>query len=560
VQAATAAAASGLQQLIGGPSGLVDGTELYGPICFQSGRFRRIALMPEVTARSGRALARGADDQPWFAADGPFADTSFLLGSPALNDAALQVLQACVPHRRVRLESCESVQFSGRSADGPVEIRAVAEPSRGGPELPHVPSQALAPPSEMAAGLERNGTAQGAGAETVTGSAWPGTLGAEFTANERAERELTEIPPQSRKARRARRRRNSGYGLSQPGSRSASSEPGNWEALEGLLAAPTEDVAPAGIARAAEEAAPDGSGPAGFASAHEAARWAASSSGREGQPDGTPNPSLRGGEGLAAQPAPWAVPQLWNVEAVDAAGQVLAAWRGVQLRDSGPLPRNAAWPPTLLSVFLERSAIDLGLDEGLRVTVSCGQPDWPLPQLLNTVPMQSVASDCKAPAEGRHAGPERRALNTVKAPSVGALAGFGLMARAPVPVACGWVTVQPGNRHHEPAPGMASAFTQLRAELAEPATVLTARLNAIGACLQMAHLQPDGPGPSTGQLSVARTTGDGWAVLVLGRALIACTVVELSGVSAPVAVALLTRQYAHARGARSRSAAAATMS
>jgi hypothetical protein len=198
--------------------------------------------------------------------------------------------------------------------------------------------------------------------------------------------------------------------------------------------------------------------------------------------------------------------------------------------------------------------------------VSCGQPDWPLPQLLNTVPMQSVAADSKAPGEGRHAGPERRALNTVKAPSVGALAGFGLMARAPVPVACGWVTVQPGQRHNEPAPGMASAFAQLRAALAEPANILTARLNAIGACLQMAHLQADGSpsGSGTdsgaGELSVARTTGDGWAVLVLGRTVIACTVVELSGISPPVAVALLTRQYAHARGARSRNAKATTMS
>jgi hypothetical protein len=107
---------------------------------------------------------------------------------------------------------------------------------------------------------------------------------------------------------------------------------------------------------------------------------------------------------------------------------------------------------------------------------------------------------------------------------------------------------------------MASAFAQLRSELDEPASVLTARLNAIGACLQMAHLQADDNGASGGQLSVARTTGDGWAVLVLGRAVIACTVVELSGVSAPVAVALLTRQYAHARAARSRSGTAATMS
>ena len=119
-------------------------------------------------------------------------------------------------------------------------------------------------------------------------------------------------------------------------------------------------------------------------------------------------------------------------------------------------------------------------------------------------------------------------------------------------------TVVPGHRHHEPAPGMASAFAQLRAELAESASVLTARLNAIGACLQMAHLQADGSGSSADQLSVTRTTGDGWAVLALGRAVIACAVVELSGVSAPVAVAMLTRQYAHARGPRSRSAAAVT--
>ena len=76
----------------------------------------------------------------------------------------------------------------------------------------------------------------------------------------------------------------------------------------------------------------------------------------------------------------------------------------------------------------------------------------------------------------------------------------------------------------------------------------------------MAHLHADSSGSSGSQLSVTRTTGDGWAVLALGRAVIACTVVELSGVPAPVAVALLTRQYAHARGARNRSAAGVTMS
>ncbi len=128
-----AAASSALHQLVAGPSGLVDGAELYGPICFQAGRFRRVALLPEVTARSGRALARGSDGEPWFPAGSELAGTNFLLGDPGLNDAALQVLQACVPHRRVRAAGCESVQFSGRDADGPVEIRAIARPVRAAP-------------------------------------------------------------------------------------------------------------------------------------------------------------------------------------------------------------------------------------------------------------------------------------------------------------------------------------------------------------------------------------------------------------------------------------------
>ena len=166
-----------------------------------------------------------------------------------------------------------------------------------------------------------------------------------------------------------------------------------------------------------------------------------------------------------AQPAE---PQLWNVDAVDAAGQLIATWRGVRLHDSGPLPRNAAWPPTLLSVFLERCATDLGLDEGLRVTVSCGQPDEALTNLVSAVPSPAPPADSRPPGGGgRHAGPERRAMNTATAPGIGALAGFALLLRAPVPVACGWATVDSGHRQHQPAAGMASAYAQLRAELAE---------------------------------------------------------------------------------------------
>ncbi len=107
-------------------------------MCFQAGRFRRIAAAPELTARSCRALARGTDDRPWFPGAGD--EPGLLLGSPGVNDASLQALQACVPDRRVWPAACASVTFSGAAADGAVEIRAVATPARRAGAL--VPAQA----------------------------------------------------------------------------------------------------------------------------------------------------------------------------------------------------------------------------------------------------------------------------------------------------------------------------------------------------------------------------------------------------------------------------------
>jgi len=108
--------------------GIVDGTDLYGPICFQSGRFRRVAFLPEVTSRSCRALVRGGDDQPWFGAVAGPVDAPLILGSPGLNDATLHVLQACVPHRRVLPAGCDSVVFSGQEVRGAVQVLAAREP------------------------------------------------------------------------------------------------------------------------------------------------------------------------------------------------------------------------------------------------------------------------------------------------------------------------------------------------------------------------------------------------------------------------------------------------
>ncbi len=108
---------------VAAPGGVVDGTDLYGPICFQAGSFRRVAFLPEVTARSCRALVRGADDRPWFsgraAGRGPL-----ILGSPGLNDALMHVLQACVPHRRVLPAGFESLASTGEEVRGAVSVEA----------------------------------------------------------------------------------------------------------------------------------------------------------------------------------------------------------------------------------------------------------------------------------------------------------------------------------------------------------------------------------------------------------------------------------------------------
>jgi enediyne polyketide synthase len=122
--------ASGTGKGAGGvaPGSLVDGTDLYGPVFFQAGRFRRVAFLPEASSRACRALVRGGDDLPWFGAVPGPVDAPLVLGSPGLNDATLHVLQACLPHRRVLVTGCESVVFSGREVRGALRVQAVRRP------------------------------------------------------------------------------------------------------------------------------------------------------------------------------------------------------------------------------------------------------------------------------------------------------------------------------------------------------------------------------------------------------------------------------------------------
>jgi enediyne polyketide synthase len=133
---AAAAAPGSLRATPPAAGGIVDGTDLYGAVYFQSGRFRRVAFLPETGSRACRALVRGGDTQPWFAGvPGPL-DMPLVLGSPGLNDATLHVVQACLPHRRLLPAGCESATFSGHPVHGAVAVHArrrFPEAAAGGP-------------------------------------------------------------------------------------------------------------------------------------------------------------------------------------------------------------------------------------------------------------------------------------------------------------------------------------------------------------------------------------------------------------------------------------------
>ena len=128
--------AQGLGLTVASAGGIVDGTDLYGPVFFQAGPFRRVAFLPEVTSRSCSALVRGADDRPWFAAPesrrAPGPDIPLVLGSPGLNDAIMHMLQACVPHRRMLPAGFDALTVSGAEIRGAVQVRGQLEAGLSG--------------------------------------------------------------------------------------------------------------------------------------------------------------------------------------------------------------------------------------------------------------------------------------------------------------------------------------------------------------------------------------------------------------------------------------------
>jgi hypothetical protein len=485
-----------LGELAASDAGIVDGTEVYGPVCFQAGRFRRAALLPEVTSRSCRALLEPDDDQPWFAELGDEPDERLILGSPGLADATWHVLQACVPHRRLRVTGCDQLAVSGRTADGMAELRAVLTrwPGRGaGGNKPdaHRP--------QTPAG--RSGAGRAAGPR-------PGEPGRGRDAGR-----STAVPAPRR-----------GPGI-QAGAVQAAAEAAVTGRAGPAATVPAPRRGPAALRGAKGGTAKDGTADGGTTG--------------KGAADGSPvtgetaangaakNGGASGGAGAGGGE------YVWDVEALDAAGQPLVTWRGLRLADDGPLPRTGDWPPTLFAAYAEWVTADLGLHPDLRIGVQRVAQDvaarGPARQGAGAPPGALIPRPARPADDAPGAG--------MTAPGQGALAGYELSVWAPGPAACAWAAADPEPGAQPPGtagPDLAGLQDDMRSRLAEPPAVLAARLRAVAGCLAAARTRAT-------SIEVAPAGApDGWVLLRAGQALIACIVTGLSDVAGPVAIAVMT--------------------
>jgi len=370
-------------------SGEMGGPE---PVCFQAGRFRRLTLVHQVGSRSASALADGRDHLAWFGA-GAADDQSaagLVLGSPGLSDATLQLVQACVPHRRLALAGCESVAWSGRVPVGPVTIRAAqAEPpvEAGTPGRPIV-ARALVPRQ-----------------------AGPASAEAETARTETA------------------------------GTETAGTETASIETAAGET--------------------------------------------------------------------------VWDVQATDSTGQPLVTWRGLRMRDAGPLPHAGPWPVPLLGSYLERAATDLGLGPGLRVQVGRDAAAGTEPTAGLTLRVWA-----RGPAA---AAWHQASLADVELAAAGA--GHGQ----------GWLTLLaalPTRAAQLSAARPASAADQ------QAASMVTMQARAAQAAALAACLRRDDPPPDLA-VSVRYVVDVEWLVLRTAGAVVACTVLDAAGIG-QVAFALMT--------------------
>ena len=95
--------------------------DLYGKILFHAGRFRRLSCYLHLEARESLARIEPQTEATWFS---QFLPREFLLGDPAMRDAAIHSIQACIPHAALLPVSVDKVSMRRTNGDKPCLIHA----------------------------------------------------------------------------------------------------------------------------------------------------------------------------------------------------------------------------------------------------------------------------------------------------------------------------------------------------------------------------------------------------------------------------------------------------
>jgi enediyne polyketide synthase len=105
--------------------------ELYGSILFQRGRFQAVKGYVEARARSSCAVL-SPTERPWFS---QFLPQSLRLINPAIMDAAMHSIQACIPHKRLVPTAIDRITIYPGSAITPPFICRARERSGNGDDF-----------------------------------------------------------------------------------------------------------------------------------------------------------------------------------------------------------------------------------------------------------------------------------------------------------------------------------------------------------------------------------------------------------------------------------------
>lgn len=112
----------------GAPVSLDPARDLYGPVLFHRGRFRRLQGYRQLRATFCLAEIQPDGAVPWF---GRYLPDRLLLGDPGARDAAIHGIQACIPHFTLLPVGVDRVVTARLSNDAPL-LFAARERSKSG--------------------------------------------------------------------------------------------------------------------------------------------------------------------------------------------------------------------------------------------------------------------------------------------------------------------------------------------------------------------------------------------------------------------------------------------